>query len=83
MVTDVRPRLEGAVHVGQGKGQGGFQDQDDVVFMPLRTAQLKLGGAGNQDVRSINVQARSAEEMDLAQAQITAILRTLHGLQPG
>ncbi len=71
------------VGVLQTKGQGGFMSQDDVIFMPLRTAQLKLGGAGNQQVRSINLQARSAEEMDLAQAQVTAILRTLHGLQLG
>jgi putative ABC transport system permease protein len=71
------------VGVLQTKGQGGFMSQDDVIFMPLRTAQLKLGGAGNQQVRSINLQARSAEEMDLAQAQVAAILRTLHGLQPG
>jgi len=71
------------VGVLQTKGQGGFMSQDDVIFMPLRTAQLKLGGAGNQQVRSINLQARSAEEMDLAQAQVAAILRTLHGLQLG
>ena len=36
------------VGVLQTKGQGGFMNQDDVIFMPLRTAQLKLGGAGNQ-----------------------------------
>ena len=71
------------VGVLESKGQGGMGNQDDVIFMPLRTAQLKLGGAGNQQVRSINLQARSADEMDLAQAQVTAILRTLHGLQPG
>jgi len=71
------------VGVVESKGQGGFGNQDDVILMPLRTAQLKLGGAGNQEVRSINLQARSAEEMDLAQAQVTAILRTLHGLQLG
>jgi len=71
------------VGVLQPKGQGGFMSQDNVIFMPLRTAQLKLGGAGNQQVRSINLQARSAEEMDLAEAQVAAILRTLHGSQPG
>ena len=49
--------------------------------MPLRTAQLKLGGAGTNTLRTISLQVRSAEEMDLAQAQVTAILRTLHGLQ--
>ena len=71
------------VDVVESKGEGGFGNQDDIIFMPLRTAQLKLGGAGNQVVRTINLQARSAEEMDLAQAQVTAILRTLHGLQAG
>jgi putative ABC transport system permease protein len=71
------------VGVVKSKGEGGFGNQDDIIFMPLRTAQLKLGGAGNQVVRTINLQARSAEEMDLAQAQVTAILRTLHGLQIG
>lgn len=71
------------VGVLKSKGQGGFDNQDDVVFMPLRTAQLKLGGAGTTTVRSINLQVKTAAEMDLAQAQVTAILRTLHGIQAG
>jgi putative ABC transport system permease protein len=71
------------VGVLKAKGQSGPMNQDDVVFMPLRTAQLKLGGAGTTTLRSISLQVRSAGEMDLAQAQVTAILRTLHGLQPG
>ena len=62
------------------KGQSGFNNQDNVIFMPLRTAQLKLGGAGTQSVNQISLQVRSAEEMDLAQAQVTAILRSRHGL---
>lgn len=65
------------------KGTGGNTNQDNVVFMPLRTAQLKLGGAGTNTVRSISLQVNSQEDMDLAQAQVTAILRSLHGLQPG
>jgi len=71
------------VGVLKSKGQSGPQNQDDVLFMPLRTAQLKLGGAGTNRVRSISMQVRSAEETDLAQAQVTAILRALHDLQPG
>ncbi len=71
------------VGVLQAKGESGATNQDNVIFMPLRTAQLKLGGAGTKDVRSISLQVKSAEEMDLAQAQVTAILRTLHGLQAG
>ncbi|MBX7235963.1 MAG: ABC transporter permease [Caldilineales bacterium] len=68
------------IGVLESKGQSGFNNQDNVILMPLRTAQLKLGGAGNQDISQINLQVRSAEEMDLAQAQVTAIVRTLHGL---
>ena len=71
------------IGVLKSKGQSGPQNQDDVIIMPLRTAQLKLGGAGTITLRSINLQVRTAEEMDLAQAQVTAILRTLHGLATG
>ncbi len=71
------------VGVLKRKGESGLSNQDNVVFMPLRTAQLKLGGAGTTTIRSISLQVRSADEMDLAQAQVTAILRTLHGLQTG
>jgi len=58
-------------------------NQDNAVMMPLRTAQLKLGGAGTSEVSSISLQVRSADEMDLAQAQVTAILRARHGLESG
>jgi putative ABC transport system permease protein len=67
----------------KAKGTGGNSNQDNVVFMPLHTAQLKLGGAGTMTLRSISLQVRTAEEMDLAQAQVSAVLRTLHGLQAG
>jgi putative ABC transport system permease protein len=68
------------VGVLKPKGTGGNSNQDDVILMPLRTAQLKLGGAGTTRVRNISLQVGSAADMDLAQAQATAILRSLHGL---
>jgi putative ABC transport system permease protein len=71
------------IGVLKSKGTSGPNNQDDVIMMPLHTAQLKLGGAGTNTVRSINLQIRSAAEMDLAQAQVTAILRSQHGLQAG
>jgi putative ABC transport system permease protein len=71
------------VGVLKSKGTSGPNNQDDVIMMPLRTAQLKLGGAGTTTVRTINLQVRSADEMDLAQAQVTAILRARHGLAAG
>jgi putative ABC transport system permease protein len=71
------------VGVLKAKGTSGIDNQDNVIFMPLRTAQTKLGGAGTQTVRSISLQVRSKDEMDLAQAQVAAILRSLHGIATG
>ena len=71
------------IGVLESKGSSGPMSQDDAVMIPLRTAQIKLGGAGTTQVSSISVQVRSAEEMDLAQAQLTAILRARHGLETG
>jgi putative ABC transport system permease protein len=62
------------------KGVGGFQNLDDQVFIPLSTAQIKFGGAGNRTLRAINVQVASADEMERAQAELAAILRASHGL---
>jgi putative ABC transport system permease protein len=71
------------IGVLKAKGQSGASNQDNVVMIPLRTAQQKLGGAGTTSLRTIALQVRSAGEMDLAQAQVTAILRSLHGIQTG
>jgi putative ABC transport system permease protein len=71
------------VGVLESKGTTGPQNQDNAVMIPLRTAQLKLGGAGTTTVSSISLQVRSADDMDLAQAEVTAILRARHGLAAG
>ena len=65
------------------KGVGGFQNLDDQVFIPLSTAQLKFGGAGNTSLENINVQVASADKMERAQAELAAILRASHGLASG
>jgi putative ABC transport system permease protein len=70
------------VGVMASKGQAGFTNEDDQVFIPLSTAQVKFGGAGNTSLGSINVQVTSAEMMDFAQAELKAILRARHGLSP-
>jgi len=62
------------------KGTGGFDNQDDQVFIPLTTAQIKFGGAGNRSVQSINVQVVSGDKMELAQAELRAIMRASHNL---
>jgi len=62
------------------KGSSGMSSQDDMVYVPLSTAQIKFGGAGTSSLTSISVQVVSDDKMDLAEAELTAILRASHGL---
>ena len=71
------------VGIMASKGVGGFQNLDDRVLIPLSTAQTRFGGTGNKTVRAINVQVASASQMQLATAELTAILRASHGLSAG
>ena len=68
------------VGIMAAKGGTGFQSPDDQVFIPLSTAQIKFGGAGNTSLGNISVQVVSADKMERAQAELTAILRASHGL---
>ena len=68
------------VGVLKSKGATGFQFQDDRVFIPLTTAQVRFGGAGNNAVHAINLQVASSDQMELAQAEVRAILRARRGL---
>jgi putative ABC transport system permease protein len=71
------------VGIMASKGVGGFQNLDDQVFIPLSTAQVRFGGAGNTSVHAINVQVVSAAMVDLAKAELAAILRARQGLATG
>ena len=64
------------------KGQSSVgQDQDDTAYIPVTTAQKRLFGTLFPGmVRIIMVEARSLEEMDAAQRQITSLLRQRHHL---
>jgi putative ABC transport system permease protein len=68
------------VGIMAAKGSTGAQSSDDQVFIPLSTAQLKFGGAGNTSLGNISVQVVSADQLDRAEAELTAILRASHGL---
>jgi macrolide transport system ATP-binding/permease protein len=61
------------------KGGSGFRDEDDVIFIPLKTAQKRLFGVDRVSV--INVQAKSEDVMDKASAEITSCLRQRHRLK--
>jgi putative ABC transport system permease protein len=68
------------------KGQNAWgQDQDDVILIPLSTAKKKVLGVSQANARSvgaISIKIRPDEDMSDAEAQIRALLRQRHRLQP-
>jgi putative ABC transport system permease protein len=62
------------------KGSTGPQDQDDRVIAPLTAVQDTLTGYGN--VSSISVKAASADAVDAATSEVTAILAERHYVSP-
>jgi len=75
-------RIEGksfrVIGVTASKGGTGFQNQDDMVFIPLTTAQKILFGVSY--VSSISVEAKSEEVMTQAQDEIGYFLLKRHRL---
>jgi len=67
------------------KGQSTWgQDQDDIVFVPLTTAQKRLFGMQFPGmVRVITVQAKEPDSMKVTEEKITELLRQRHRIQPG
>lgn len=64
------------IGVTKSKGSSGFNNQDDIIYVPLTTAQRFL--SGDNYVTTISVQADKAENMTLIQNQITALLLERH-----
>lgn len=63
------------------KGAMGPMDQDDVIFIPLTTAQRKVFGTDFPgSVNQILAKASSVEESSIAQKDIEEILRSRHNL---
>jgi len=70
-----------------GKGESAYGwDQDDVVLIPLSTAKKKVLGTTQpnpRSVRKVEIKILPGDDMDEAEAQIRALLRQRHRLQPG
>jgi putative ABC transport system permease protein len=66
------------------KGQSlGGQDQDDVIYIPISTAQKKIiGTAFPGMVRSIMVKARSTADLSDAETQVNDLLMQRHRIGP-
>ncbi len=58
------------------KGGTSWRDQDDIVIVPVSTAMFRLMGKDYLD--SMDVEVRSADEMETAQDRIDELLRRLH-----
>ena len=61
------------------KGGAGFQNQDDIVFIPLTTAQKLLFGADH--ITSISVEAQNEKVMTQAQDDVGYLLLARHKLR--
>jgi putative ABC transport system permease protein len=61
----------------KGAGMGGA-NQDDRMLIPYTTAMKRI--TGDRYLRSVNVQIRSSDRMEIAQQQITSLLRQRHRL---
>ncbi|MDO8552580.1 MAG: ABC transporter permease [bacterium] len=64
------------IGVTVAKGGSGFQNQDDVIFIPAKSAQRYL--SGDQFLSTIAVQATTPDAMSQVQADITALLMSRH-----
>lgn len=64
------------IGVTKAKGGSGFQNQDDLIYVPITTAQRFL--SGDTYVTSISVQAATQEAMTQVQQDITALLLDRH-----
>jgi len=64
------------VGVTVSKGGSGFNNQDDVIYVPLSTMQQLL--VGDSHLSQISVQADKAGDMTAVQEQITSLLLLRH-----
>jgi putative ABC transport system permease protein len=67
------------IGVTEKKGGAGFMSQDDIVFIPLTTAQKLLFGVGY--VSSISVSAINEDIMTQAQEEISSLLLSRHKIK--
>ena len=83
----VRIRGEDFLVIGtlEYKGSDQFRDQDDQVVIPLTTMAGRIVGINSLNgisLNNISVSAKSPEQMDAAQFQITNLLRLRHKIVP-
>lgn len=66
------------IGVMESKGSSGYQNTDDMVLIPITTANDRL--IGSQSIRQILVEAKSPQAMDTASEELKRSLRKAHHL---
>ena len=66
------------IGVTVARGGTGFGSSDDVIYVPLSTAQQFF--TGNEYLSSINIQVKSDADMDTASAEVKTALLAAHGI---
>jgi putative ABC transport system permease protein len=62
-----------------GSSSGG-SDQDDVIYVPVTTAQIRLSGITDKTINELEVHVASKDEMTSVQNNIEMLLRKRHRL---
>ena len=68
------------IGITKSKGGTGFGNQDDVIFIPISTAQQYLAGNSNSYVSEIDIEAASQNSMASIQTQVTNLLLQRHNI---
>ena len=68
------------IGITKSKGGTGFSNQDDVIFIPISTAQTYLSGNSNAYLSEIDIEASSQSSMTSIQTQVTNLLLARHNI---
>jgi putative ABC transport system permease protein len=66
------------IGVTEAKGGTGFGSQDDIIYIPISTAQRFL--SGNNYVSTINIQVEDEEYMSTVEEEVTTLLLIRHNI---
>ena len=66
------------IGITKSKGGSGFSNQDDVIYVPISTAQTFL--SGNTYVSQISIEAENQKDMSSVQQSITNLLLQRHNI---
>ncbi|HWQ73193.1 MAG TPA: ABC transporter permease [Desulfitobacteriaceae bacterium] len=69
------------VGVTASQGSSGMTNNDDIIYVPINTAQGRL--IGKKNLNQIYIEATSADLMETAQAQVTTALQRAHQISTG